>query len=268
MELECGVSQFHSLSSDGMVLGCGGMMSWDFFYPRPDESLRTQREHSCIGQAVINVMSFDREIVDGHWAWVSVVMTNSTNIINTSTWYVIYISRQEVCLWWLWYLSGDVTYYCLPGSTCLTCWTNCQRGSGRLRWHASRRLSRSVFLVQFLQSPKSRQPHLSYLFSRLAGRQQEIAFTLIFRWLMCILRRLDHAQVGNRTQYSKTSGLCYIVRNPMISASSLEAIYEICMKYASKVIASAEVKGLCRGPWWNNSVGSPGVFETAALRWW
>lgn len=31
MELEYGVSQFHSLSSDGMVLGCGGMMSWDFF---------------------------------------------------------------------------------------------------------------------------------------------------------------------------------------------------------------------------------------------
>ena len=66
---------------------------WDdgmgVFHPRPDESLRTQRVHSCIGQAVINVMSFDREIVDGHWAWVSGVMTNSTNIINTSTWYVI-----------------------------------------------------------------------------------------------------------------------------------------------------------------------------------
>lgn len=64
MKLEYGVSQFYSLSCDGMVLGSGGMIAWDFFA----QSLLTEGVHSCIGQAVINVMSFDREIVDGHWA--------------------------------------------------------------------------------------------------------------------------------------------------------------------------------------------------------
>ena len=98
--------------------------------------------------------------------------------------------------------------HCLPGNTCLTCWTNCQRGSDRVRWHATHQAFAGfpgAFLVQLMMQfavsgPKSRQPHFSYSY-----HVSSLAFILIFRWLMCILRGLDcelHEQVGSNLKKS------------------------------------------------------------------